>query len=361
MKIRPLLIACCLLTTPLATAAEPFTPLLPSGADPWAVYHNGWFYYTHTTGRNLALWKTRSLSGLATAEKKIVWTPPAAGPYSRNIWAPELHRIRGRWYFYFAADDGRNRNHRLWVLENRSADPFEGAWEMKGQLRTPGDKWAIDASVFEHRGRLYLLWSGWEGDENGRQDIYIARLENPWTTAGPRVRISTPEYDWERIGDIPRPGPDDKPHVDVNEGPEALIRNGRVFVVYSASGCWTDHYALGMLWAGAGDDLLNPAAWHKMREPVFRAGLDTPGTVSAGHNSFFRTPSGEDWILYHANAEPGQGCGSHRSPRAQKFGWTEDGLPDFDRPLAVSQPVLTTTQFPLPAPSCSTAQTASLP
>ena len=215
-------------------------PLLPSGADPWTIYKNGWYYYTHTTGRNLTLRKTRSIADLRAAEVKVVWTPPSAGPYSKDIWAPELHFIAGKSYLYFAADDGRNRNHRLYVLENASADPLEGMWIMKGKLTTPGDHWSIDASVFEHEGKLYLIWSGWEGDENGRQDIYICRMLNPWTTTGERVMISRPSYSWEKIGDINRPGPDDKRHVDVNEGPEALVRNGRVFIVYSASGCWTD-------------------------------------------------------------------------------------------------------------------------
>ncbi|MBA3442158.1 MAG: family 43 glycosylhydrolase, partial [Pyrinomonadaceae bacterium] len=135
-------------------------PLLPAGADPWSVYKDGYYYYTHTTGRNLTLWKTRSLAELARAEKKIVWTPPDTGPYSKEIWAPELHHIDGKWYFYFAADDGRNRNHRLWVLENSARDPLQGTWKMKGQIITPDDKWAIDGTVFEHRGQLYLVWSG---------------------------------------------------------------------------------------------------------------------------------------------------------------------------------------------------------
>ena len=160
-------------------------------------------------------------------------------------------------------------------------------------------------------------------------------MNNPWTVEGPRVRISRPEQEWERHGKIARPGPDDKPEVYVNEGPQALVRNGRVFVIYSASGCWTDEYALGMLQADADANLLDAAAWRKHEGPVFRAGSDVAGAFAAGHNSFFRSPDGtEDWILYHANQAAGQGCGSRRSPRAQRFTWTADGLPDFGSPVA---------------------------
>jgi GH43 family beta-xylosidase len=43
--------------------------------------------------------------------------------YSKELWAPELHFIKGKWYMYFAADDGNNNNHRIYVLENPTADP----------------------------------------------------------------------------------------------------------------------------------------------------------------------------------------------------------------------------------------------
>jgi len=54
-----------------------------------------------------------------------------------------------------------------------------------------------------------------------------------------------------------------------------------------------------------------------------------------GHNSFFKSPDGkQDWILYHANNEPGQGCGRFRSPRTQPFTWTKEGLPNFGVPVS---------------------------
>ncbi|MCB2407858.1 glycoside hydrolase family 43 protein [Hymenobacter lucidus] len=321
-----------------APATATFTnPLLPAGADPWTVYHKGYYYYTHTTGINITLWKTKSLTQLATVPGQVVWTPPAAGPNSRDIWAPELHFIGGKWYLYYAADAGTNQTHRLWVLENSAADPTQGTWVSKGQLTDETNKWAIDGSVFEDQGRLYLLWSGWEGDTNGRQCIYIARLQNPWTVAGPRSKISTPVYYWERDGDLH--DPQNPPHVDVNEGPQILRRGNRLFLVYSASGCWTDSYALGMLSATAGTDLLQPGAWAKSPVPVFRQ--DTAaGVYAPGHNSFFTSPDGrQSWILYHANSQPDQGCGNRRSPRMQPFTWHPDGTPNFGPPQPAGKPL----------------------
>ena len=100
-----------------AQAQRTFTnPLLPAGPDPWITYHEGYYYYTQTGGNRIDIWKVRNPVDLAHAERKTVWTPPPNGSYSKQIWAPEIHFLGGKWYVYFAADDGKNENHRLWVL-----------------------------------------------------------------------------------------------------------------------------------------------------------------------------------------------------------------------------------------------------
>jgi GH43 family beta-xylosidase len=319
------------LSPALAQDGETFTnPLLPSGADPWCIYKDGYYYYTNTTGRNITLWKTKSIAALKTAEKKVLFTPPEKGPYSKEIWAPEIHFLRNKWYIYFAADSGNNVDHRLWVLENSSRDPLQGEWTMKGKLATPGDKWSIDGSVYEHKGKLYLVWSGWEGDVNGEQNIYIASMSDPWTVTGKRVRLSKPQLEWETHGDLNNPN--DVRHVNVNEGPQLLAYKNKLFLIYSASGCWTDHYALGMLSIPANGNLMDSASWKKHPQPVFKQDPGN-GVYAPGHNSFFQSPDGKEyWILYHANDKPGQGCGRFRSPRAQRFTWNADGTPEFGVP-----------------------------
>ncbi|MFY7840625.1 MAG: family 43 glycosylhydrolase, partial [Lacibacter sp.] len=122
--LKPFFVALVLVASVCTQAQETFTnPLLPAGADPWCMYKDGYYYYTHTTGRNITLWKTKSIANLKTAEKKVVFTPPAKVPYSKELWAPEIHYLQNKWYIYFAADSGKNIDHRMWVLENSSADP----------------------------------------------------------------------------------------------------------------------------------------------------------------------------------------------------------------------------------------------
>ena len=311
-------------------------PILPSGADPYSTYHEGYYYYSNSDrGSQLMLRRTRTLDSLQTAEKKIVWSAPRDTTYSREVWAPEVHFIDGKWYIYFAADDGDNNHHRMYVIENTSPDPFKGSWIFRGKLATPSDKWAIDADIFRFKGQLYMTWSGWEGDSNGRQDLYLARMKNPYTLEGERVLISKPELEWERQW---KGGPE----VYVNEGPQFLERNGKTFIVYSASGCWTDHYSLGLLTL-EGDDPMKPGAWHKTATPLFSTSIAN-GVYSPGHNSFFKSPDGkQDWILYHANDNPGDGCGGKRSPRMQPITWKPDGTPEFGEPVPRSK------SLPVPA------------
>lgn len=314
-------------------AQQTFTnPLLPSGADPWTIYKDGYYYYTNTTGRNVTIWKTKSIATLSSAEKKVVWTPPPNKEYSKELWAPEIHFFQNKWYVYFAADSGNNNNHRLYVLENESADPLQGKWIMKGKLTTPDDKWSIDGSVMEYKNKLYVIWSGWKGDVNGEQDIYIAQMKNPWTVEGKRTLLSKPQFDWELNGDLH--DANNPAHVSVNEGPEFLLHGNKIFLIYSASGCWTDFYALGMLTANTNADLLDSTSWKKSSKPVFK---QSPAhkVYAPGHNCFFVSPNGkEDWILYHANPHSGDGCDGKRSPRAQQFTWNADGTPNFGEPVA---------------------------
>jgi GH43 family beta-xylosidase len=306
-------------------------PLLTSGPDPWVIQKDTLYYYTHTFGNKLAIFKTGKMSELKNAPLTTVWTPPTTGAYSKDIWAPELHFLQGKWYMYFAADSsGVNSTHRIYAIENSSADPTTGTWTFKGKVSDPTDKWAIDASEFDYNGKSYLLWSGWQGDVDGEQDIFIAQLSNPWTITGNRVMISSPTYAWEKNG-----GP-----TYVNEGPE-ILKNaaGKIFLTYSASGCWTDDYCLGMLSLKQGGDPINPADWTKNPTPVFTK-KPSANAYGPGHNSFFKSKDGtEDWILYHANPQSGQGCGDNRSPRAQKFTWNADGTPNFGEPVSINTPI----------------------
>ena len=316
-------------------------PLLESGADPWAIYHDSNYYYIKSGGGAITLMRTPDITDLKNAEQKVVWTAPETGDHSKNIWAPEIHYIEGNWYVYVAADDGDNRNHRMFVLENTSPNPFEGEFRVKSKLKTDeDDNWAIDGSIFKHNNQFYFIWSGWEKpkDKIETQNIYIAEMSDPWTISSERVLLSTPEHPWERNWEYPGVWRPNAP-VYVNEGPQILRHGKKLHLIYSASGCWTPYYALGLLTMNVNRNPMDASSWTKSKTPIFKQSKENR-VYGTGHNSFFKSPDGtEDWILYHANDTPIDGCSNKRSPRAQKMSWTDDDMPVLGIPLPNSKPL----------------------
>jgi GH43 family beta-xylosidase len=323
------------LAAPLATArggaakGATFTnPLIASrdSADPWIVHHDGFYYYTATLDPSggIWVWKTRRLADLDKGEKVKVHTPDDPRR-SKQIWAPELHLLDGRWYLYYTASDGEDESHRIYVLESRGRDPL-GPYTFKARLFDPeNDGWALDPSVYRRNGTLYLLWVA-HVPENGN-GIRIARMKNPWTVEPGSAVIAATDYAWERH------------RYPINEGPVALQHGEKLFVVYSASDTGTPDYALGML-THTGGDLLDPKSWRKSPEPVFARYSGPDGNVyGPGHNGFFKSPDGkEDWIVYHGK-ETSEYTYRGRTTRAQRFTWRADGTPDFGRPIPAGVPI----------------------
>lgn len=301
-----------------------FNVVAPAGADPWVLRHNdGWYYATVTTGVNVVLVRSTTISGLAGGERKVVWSAQRGG---KEIWAPAIYHIRGDWYIYVAADDGENAKHRLFVLQNKATGPFQGQFTLKSKIFDPkNDRWKIDGTVAEVRKRLYFIWSGWEGNKNVRQNLYIAPMKSPWALSGPRVLISSPTLGREHRGGPP----------SVNEGPQVLINDDLVHIVYSAAASWTDDYCLGLLTAKADSNLLSPGSWKKHEVPVFASGNNVYGP---GHCCFVKSPDEkEDWIIYHSARF--KGAGWTRLLRAQPIGWNENGTPDFGAPAPPNLPI----------------------
>lgn len=309
-------------------------PVWSRGADPWAVYENGKYYFTYTAGNSLVIYVINKISDYfeePNFKQHSLWRPPSGTMYSKNLWAPELHKINNKWYAYVAADDGENRNHRMYVLEYSASQLLRGGdWIFKGKITDPTDNWAIDGTILEHNDQLYTIWSGWSSPSNtSTQNLYIAKMSDPWTIEGNRVLISRPDYSWEKKGS------------NINEGP-AIIKNkaGEVFLTYSGSGYWVDDYCLGLMKLKPDGDPMVKSDWIKYDEPILIRN-DEGGVFGPGHNGFFKSPDGtEDWIIYHARNLPGGGDTNYRNVRIQKVNWDENGLPYFDKAVAINTRIL---------------------
>ena len=294
-------------------------PVLPRGADPWLTEDGGKWYFICTRGDRLEILCADSPANLEKAEVRTVWTPPAQGPGSVQLWAPELHKIGGRWIIYYAASDGTGDAGRRMHAVACDGEPMTGAWSYLGMLNTA--RAGLDGTVMEHRGRRYFLYAGYGDFPEHGSALYIARMRDEVTLEGEESCLTIPEFEWERQGGMP-----------INEGPAILKRFGRIFLIYSASTTWSEDYCLGMLTADEEADLMNPASWTKSPQPVFSKCVERR-VLAPGHNSFCSV-NGADLIVYHAIDGPGgQGDldASKRSPRIQKVEW-KNGAPDFGVP-----------------------------
>ncbi len=291
-------------------------PITESGADPFVVRFEDGYYYVYSADGGVFVSRADNIHHLRQ-DGKCIFRPEEGKPYSRELWAPEIHFIDGDWYCYVAADDGVNANHHMYVLKSTDGRP-DGVYAMVGMLDDGSGCWAIDGTVMPCGGKLYFVWSGWESRENTHQNLYIAPMKSPTELAGARVLLSRPEYDWEKRGSGPTKSGKCLP--TVNEGPQILEKDGTVHVIYSAAGSWCRHYCLGMLTLRGGDPL-NPADWVKCKEPVF---AESEGTHGPGHCSFVKAKDGKtDFIIYHARRDA-KGGWVGRGMRAQPFTWDGD-------------------------------------
>ncbi|MDQ8180752.1 glycoside hydrolase family 43 protein [Pelagicoccus sp. SDUM812005] len=305
------------------------TPLIEQRADPHILKaSDGYYYFSASVPEydRLELRRSRTIAGLAEANRVTVWTKPEEGPFSDLIWAPEIHFVRGAWYIYFAAAPSREIKydlfqHRMYAIHTDAANPLAGDWSDPVRIETGMDTFCLDATVFEHRGELFYVWAQKEIGIEGNSNLYIAKMDTPLTLATKPVRLSVPEFDWEIRG------------FWVNEGPSILKRNGKVFLSYSASAT-DENYAMGLLYADEDCDLLDPRSWTKRREPVLGSRPEFKH-FGPGHNSFTVSEDGQDDLLvYHAREyteiEGDPLWDPNRHTFVKKLLWDETGMPVFD-------------------------------
>jgi GH43 family beta-xylosidase len=292
------------------------------GKDPWVTSFEGSYLLILSIENDTKIVISRFADVKLTQkiEEKIVWHPEDCCDHSKLLWAPELHTFSNfsdKWYIYYTACNGVNENHRMYVLESNTKDPL-GEYHEVGKIADPkNDHWAIDLTVLEHENNLYAIWSGWERDDIGfPQNLYIAKMANPWNLESERVCISKPEFEWERNV------------AAINEGPQILKYRDHTYLTYSADASWTSHYKLGILTL-LGKDVMDPKAWIKHPLPVFETGsTSVPGP---GHASFINEEEkNSGYIIYHAKVHEHPGW--DRRIHVQQFDYDENGFPNFGCP-----------------------------
>lgn len=304
-------------------------PWILQRADPYVYLHeDGWYYFTASVPAydGIILRRAKSLAELPEAEEKYIWHCHETGPMSKHIWAPEIHFLFGKWYIYYAGGEKEDIwKIRPYVLECQGDDPMNDPWiEMGKMRRAPEDEFSfeafsLDGTVFENKGRWYYIWAEKVGVGKQISNLYIAEMENGYSLKTVQVLLTTPDYDWERVG------------FWVNEGPGIIKKGGKIYMTYSASETGVC-YCVGMLTADENDDLLDPRSWRKERYPVL-ASCKEKGIYGPGHNSFTKDEDGNDIIVYHARTET-EIIGDplynpNRHAMLMKIKWDADNRPVF--------------------------------
>ncbi|KAG9017218.1 hypothetical protein FRB90_001328 [Tulasnella sp. 427] len=293
----------------------------PNGSDPFMVYDGGYYYLLTTTWTNVQITRATTVTGLKTATPKVVWTD-STSTRCCNVWAPEIHKIDGKWWLYYTA----NRANQPILIFNVptsfkacGSTPWD-SYSYKGQLKSTNapDAWAIDGTVLTISGTNYFVFSS--PNPSGLQSLYIAPMTNAYTL-GASSLLSTPTNSWETVG------------APVNEGPQALYKNGAIYLTYSASYCWTASYSLGLLKYNGGT-VTSSSSWTKSG-PVFTS---ANGNYGPGHNGFFTSPDGgTTYLVYHATSNSAGACDGSRYTLIQPLYFHTDGVtPIWGVPRALS-------------------------
>ena len=272
-------------------------PWILQRADPYVYRHtDGNYYFTASVPEydRIVLRKSNTVDGLAQAEEVTIWRKHENGIMSVHIWAPEIHYVDNKWFIYFAGGDIED----IWairpyVLMCEGDDPLKDPWKEMGMLKRKDafsfQDFSLDMTVFENMGQWYCVWAEKVSLGKKISNLYIARMDSPTSLATEQVLLTSPDYDWERVG------------FWVNEGPAVIHHDGRIYLTYSASETGAA-YCMGMLTADENSDLLDPKSWTKERYPVLRTD-ESRGIYGPGHNSFTEDEEGNPIMVYHARTE----------------------------------------------------------
>ena len=166
-------------------------------------------------------------------------------------------------------------------------------------------------TVIGDSGNWYYAWQ-----QVG--SVWIARFDpsNPARLTSRPRQIVVPEFAWDNL---------------IAEGPNAVIRNGRIFLIYSGSSVGID-YTTGLVTAPAGQnaDLTDPASWAKLDYPLQKSGLyNGQWQLGTGHGMWSRDEDGNMIYVFH-NAEYVNGRYGGRDAQVRRVHWSAEGMPLLD-------------------------------
>ena len=256
-------------------------------------------------------------------EHLILPFDPARG-FEQTFWAPEWHLIGGEAWILFAVS-GHEWGPQCHMMKLKKGGRVirAGDWEdpvpVVRQDGSPltADGITLDMTFIRAESGAYMVWSYRRHIATPMDTgsmLYIATVDEraPWRLTSKPVLLTRPLYGWENVAGTIN-----------NEGPHALVRDGRVYLAYSGGSANAYTYALGLLTADGSDDLLRLSSWDKSIAPVLSF-CSVPGEYGPGHHSFYVNECGEWMIAYHGET----GIAEHlRCDGIRRVHFRPDGTP----------------------------------
>lgn len=302
-------------------------PIAFNRADPCIGKWNGRYYFIATNDADhehtIYMREADSIPGLVTAQEVLIldaYTYPHIG---NLLWAPELHIIKDKLYIFHAAtpQNFEDEQSHIMALKEGGNPMKKSDWEMPRRvvkkdgspLFTGGI--TLDMTCFEVDGHYYVVWSQRQFVPNDLGAwLYISEIDpdEPWRLTADPVMLSAPEFGWANN------------HTFVDEGPYALIRDGKIFLTFSSAAV-DSTYVVGLLTADIGADLLNPESWVKTNYPLLTS-RSVEGQFGTGHNAYVCDDDGEYWNTYHGRP----GVDAPRCTGIRRVHFDIDGYPVLD-------------------------------
>ena len=284
--------------------AFPF-PLAKGYGDPVIFPWEGKWHFLGTNDNlddiGLYIRESDTVEGLfapGVEEHLILPFDPARG-FEQTFWAPEWHLIGGEAYILFAVSGHAwgPQCHMMRLKKGGSvirAEDWENPVPVERMDGSPlsTDGITLDMTFIRAESGAYVTWSyrrhiGTPRDTGSM--LYIATVDEkkPWRLTCEPVLLTRPLYGWENVAGTIN-----------NEGPHALVMDGKVYLAYSGGSANAYTYALGLMTADSADDLTRLSSWEKSISPILSF-YSVKGEYGPGHHSFYRNEWGEWMIAYH--------------------------------------------------------------
>jgi GH43 family beta-xylosidase len=306
-------------------------PVAINRADPCIAKWNEKYYFIATNdadfNHTLYMREADTIPGLVEAEEALILDSNTYEGIGGLLWAPEFHTIQEDLYIFHGATPGEFFHEESHVMKLRKGgNPMCAAdWSRPQRvvkkdgtyLCEAGKTISLDMTSFEINGECYVAWSQRQflPVDQGAW-VYIAKVnpEEPWKLTTDPILLTKPDYGWANN------------HTFVDEGPFALIRDGKLFLTFSSAAVDAT-YVVGLLTADVDADLLDPESWTKTNYPLLTS-RSMPGEYGPGHNAYVIDDNGTVWNTYHARP----GVEGPRSTGIRRVHFDIDGYPVLDLP-----------------------------